>query len=86
MPINDIVAEQARRGEIDPEFAAQVAGRQGYQMAQAGQGGFPVQQQQPRRRGTTPSLDAVTQLEKGDIEFWMQAAILVMLVLIWARL
>lgn len=86
MPINDIVAEQARRGEIEPELAQQVAGRQGRAMAQQGAGRVPQNRQPRRRRGSTPSLDAVTQLEKTDIQMWVDIGILVMLFLIWARL
>lgn len=85
MPIGDIVAEQAQRGEIDPELAAQAAGRRGAQVAQMGRNPA-AQQRQQRPRRATPTLDNVTTLEKTDIQLWLDVAIIVMLFLIWTRL
>lgn len=98
MAINDIVAEQAQRGEIDPEFARSVAGPQGQALAQQGQqvvrqGGQRMaqtaqQQVQPRQRQapvTSLNLGNVTQMEKTDIQFWLDIGMFVLLALIFLK-
>lgn len=84
MPINDILAEQVQRGEIDPEDLAAYGVNTPAVGAQNGADGAAGAS--PQRAGSTPSLDNIIQLEKTDIQLWLDVGILAMLVLIYLKL
>lgn len=82
MPIEQIVAEKAANGEIDPELAMSVSGKNAY-------AGSQHRREQPQRSGkqkTTLETDYGTvQISRRDVELMVDIGILLMLILIWSR-
>lgn len=85
MPIGDIAAEKAQQGELDPQLARDLGATGRRAVAQGQRMNQAQMPAQARRQAASMGMQNVVQLEKTDIQFWLDVGIFVLLILIFLK-
>jgi len=89
MPIQEIVDEKTRNGEISDDLAMEFGGRSSGVSQNRRQTQQNSRQSRPQQRVSQTALDTdfgKVEVSKADIQLAVDVSILVVLLLIWSRL